>query len=247
MRWHLPGLRFQPDAAPAAAALAKYQNCVRSGRELAANTPGSSALPAPSKPGPLVSDDACPPSRPPSASQRNGCRDHCTARRIDPCFGSPHASPPSPSASILPPPVAHSRSHWWHRPESQSGRTIARLRTIDVCCHRCAAAYPPSAASLCSAGACAAFSLAPPGPLLAVLSAPTCSSAGFRAPRLASRESAACSDPRKSPGITATPAPPSPAAPVCRSACFCAGPPDPNSLPVPIVPATVSSSDPLYR
>src|SRR5258708_8695079 len=124
--------------------------------------PESSAPPVPSEPGPLASDDVYPPSRRPSGSQRNGCLDRCTARRIIPCFRSPFASLPSPSWWILPPPVARSRSRWWRHLESRSGRTTARLRTTGVCCHQCPTTCPPSPPPLFPSNPSPVFALPPP-------------------------------------------------------------------------------------
>src|SRR5712672_3116849 len=135
MHWRPPAWRSRPAAALAVGDLARSRNCARCAPALAANRPRSSARPTPSAPGPLASNDTCPLSRQPSASRKSDCPDRCTTRRTALGFRSLPAGPPAPFASILPSPVARSRSRWWRHPGSRSSRTTARRRTIGVSPH----------------------------------------------------------------------------------------------------------------
>src|ERR1051326_7172603 len=77
-------------------------------------------------------------------TKRNGWHDRYRAMRTSPGFPPRVECRPLPCVSIPDPPVAHSRSHWWHRPKSRSSRTRVHLETSDVDCHRCPTAFPES-------------------------------------------------------------------------------------------------------
>src|SRR5579884_900570 len=142
-------------------------------------------------PVPTGSDDADPPCHPPLDSARNGFPDRCTARRTRLCARSLPAVPPSPSRSIPLPPAGRSKSRWWHRPESRSGRTSARPETTGAGSRRCATASPAGAAARAACDAPHACAPAPPALLPAAPASPRCNSVRSRARPATSRESAA--------------------------------------------------------
>ena len=120
----------------------------------AENAPQSFVLQAPSWHAPPGLDDACPPSLQPLPLRKSGFPDRCTTHRTIPGFRSSPATPPSLSAWIAPPLIAHSRSRWWHRPESRSDHASVHCPTTGVCSRRCAAACRATAFSPVFVDAC---------------------------------------------------------------------------------------------
>src|ERR1700723_554262 len=142
MRWPLLKCRRHEVVTPGAAVPARSRSFVPSVPAPEVNRPESSALPAPSERGRLVSDVRDQPCRQTWACTRNALPGLNTMCRRVPRALSRNEAPPSPWRSIPPSPAAHSRSRWWRRPKSQSGDASAPPETTGDGCRRYAASCP---------------------------------------------------------------------------------------------------------